>query len=280
MREDGQLRRTDGEAFTTHLFVAPKSLTLRGKRVAEIRQGRDEPGLVLWHVPSVPTLSYTTTGLHPNNGDVLEEIDINVFACGRGSLDLTLFAKQGVPGMKQGNAGLFLQSGNQRPTQVIVNPGNVWRFRVPTPPNADGEHRCLFRIGPDGAVHIASLTFRRGSRTPAKDASLHAWAPNMTEVWGAKGRSLPTAREVVYCLNGRVLRLRPGEPTSNLMSREGSLAVFIAGKGLSCRPPPQGYVQEGFATVDMHVAKLRKKLGADGSALIQTVRGEGYRFSA
>ena len=29
-------------------------------------------------------------------------------------------------------------------------------------------------------------------------------------------------------------------------------------------------------TVDMHVAKLRKKLGGD--ALIQTVRGEGYRF--
>ena len=33
-------------------------------------------------------------------------------------------------------------------------------------------------------------------------------------------------------------------------------------------------------TVDMHVAKLRKKLGAEGPALIQTVRGEGYRFSS
>ena len=32
-------------------------------------------------------------------------------------------------------------------------------------------------------------------------------------------------------------------------------------------------------TVDMHVAKLRKKLGAAGAALIQTVRGEGYRFT-
>ncbi|MEN8185018.1 MAG: response regulator transcription factor, partial [Myxococcota bacterium] len=31
-------------------------------------------------------------------------------------------------------------------------------------------------------------------------------------------------------------------------------------------------------TVDMHVAKLRKKLG-EGSALIETVRGEGYRFA-
>ena len=33
-------------------------------------------------------------------------------------------------------------------------------------------------------------------------------------------------------------------------------------------------------TVDMHVAKLRKKLGLAGDALIQTVRGEGYRFTA
>ena len=32
-------------------------------------------------------------------------------------------------------------------------------------------------------------------------------------------------------------------------------------------------------TVDMHIAKLRKKLDAIGDALIETVRGEGYRFA-
>jgi DNA-binding response OmpR family regulator len=32
-------------------------------------------------------------------------------------------------------------------------------------------------------------------------------------------------------------------------------------------------------TVDVHVAKLRKKLGDDAHALIETVRGEGYRHS-
>jgi DNA-binding response OmpR family regulator len=31
-------------------------------------------------------------------------------------------------------------------------------------------------------------------------------------------------------------------------------------------------------TVDMHIAKLRKKLGAEGPRLIETVRGEGYRL--
>jgi DNA-binding response OmpR family regulator len=32
-------------------------------------------------------------------------------------------------------------------------------------------------------------------------------------------------------------------------------------------------------TVDMHIAKLRRKLDASGDRLIATVRGEGYRFS-
>jgi len=31
-------------------------------------------------------------------------------------------------------------------------------------------------------------------------------------------------------------------------------------------------------SVDMHIAKLRKKLGAPEDALIETIRGEGYRF--
>jgi len=33
-------------------------------------------------------------------------------------------------------------------------------------------------------------------------------------------------------------------------------------------------------TVDMHIAKLRRKLGVDGPRLIETVRGEGYRLPA
>jgi DNA-binding response OmpR family regulator len=32
-------------------------------------------------------------------------------------------------------------------------------------------------------------------------------------------------------------------------------------------------------SVDMHIAKLRKKLGPETGALIETVRGEGYRYS-
>ncbi len=32
-------------------------------------------------------------------------------------------------------------------------------------------------------------------------------------------------------------------------------------------------------TVDMHIAKLRKKLDRQGHSLIETIRGEGYRYS-
>ncbi len=32
-------------------------------------------------------------------------------------------------------------------------------------------------------------------------------------------------------------------------------------------------------TIDMHVSKLRRKLGFDDPALIETIRGEGYRYS-
>ncbi len=31
-------------------------------------------------------------------------------------------------------------------------------------------------------------------------------------------------------------------------------------------------------TVDVHIAKLRKKLGRDGESLVETVRGQGYRL--
>jgi two-component system alkaline phosphatase synthesis response regulator PhoP len=32
-------------------------------------------------------------------------------------------------------------------------------------------------------------------------------------------------------------------------------------------------------TVDMHIAKLRKKVAPDGDSTIETVRGAGYRFN-
>ena len=64
-----------------------------------------------------------------------------------------------------------------------------------------------------------------------------------------------------------VLRLLAGE-TGRIVSRRTLLQeVWGYGKVDDVRT----------RTIDVHVAKLRKKLGDDAHALIQTVRGEGYR---
>jgi two-component system response regulator RegX3 len=84
------------------------------------------------------------------------------------------------------------------------------------------------------------------------------------------------------------LRASRGEASVELTRRETALLALLAreaGRILSRRR----LLREvwGFAnperietrTVDMHVAKLRKKLDGGGRSLIETVHGEGYRFA-
>jgi two-component system response regulator RegX3 len=78
-----------------------------------------------------------------------------------------------------------------------------------------------------------------------------------------------------------------GDETLELTSRDLELLDFFArepGRILSRRrlltevwgyPDPD---RVETRSVDMHIAKLRKKLGPDDGARIETVRGEGYRF--
>ena len=85
------------------------------------------------------------------------------------------------------------------------------------------------------------------------------------------------------------LRARRGEEQVELTRREVSILSLFhreAGRIVSRR----SLLREvwGFAeperietrTVDMHIAKLRKKLEAGASSRIETVRGEGYRLLA
>ena len=84
-------------------------------------------------------------------------------------------------------------------------------------------------------------------------------------------------------------RARRGEEQVELTPLEASLAALLArerGRIVSRRR----LLREVWGasdpdrletrTVDMHVAKLRKKLGAGTDGLIQTVRGEGYRLGS
>jgi len=83
------------------------------------------------------------------------------------------------------------------------------------------------------------------------------------------------------------LRALCGEEVVDLTRRETALLALFArepGRILSRRRLLQevwGYGEPErieTRTVDMHVARLRRKLGAGGDALIETVRGEGYRL--
>ena len=56
-----------------------------------------------------------------------------------------------------------------------------------------------------------------------------------------------------YCLNGRFLLLELGQPRSDPTYKGATFANFIAGKGLTCGPPPAGFVRRGFATAAMQV---------------------------
>ena len=90
-------------------------------------------------------------------------------------------------------------------------------------------------------------------------------------------------------IDGAQLRARRGDEQFELTRREVSILALLhreAGRIVSRR----ALLREvwGFAeperietrTVDMHIAKLRKKLEAGAESQIETVRGEGYRLLA
>jgi two-component system response regulator RegX3 len=83
------------------------------------------------------------------------------------------------------------------------------------------------------------------------------------------------------------LTARCGQENVTLTSREVALLALFArerGRIVSRRSllvhvwGMQHVEQIQTRTVDMHIAKLRKKLAAQGREWIETVRGEGYRF--
>ncbi len=105
---------------------------------------------------------------------------------------------------------------------------------------------------------------------------------------GARDEDAPPFAFGPWQVDRRARTARRGEESVELTALEAALAALFArerGRILSRRrllrevwdvANPERIETR---TVDMHVAKLRKKLGAAGDALIQTVRGEGYRFS-
>jgi two-component system response regulator RegX3 len=100
--------------------------------------------------------------------------------------------------------------------------------------------------------------------------------------------AVPEAFEIGgWRVDARGLCARNGEREVGLTRREAELLCLFAreaGRILSRRRLLQevwGFPEPDRVetrTVDMHVAKLRKKLGSSGDVRIETVRGEGYRL--
>jgi two-component system response regulator RegX3 len=139
-----------------------------------------------------------------------------------------------------------------------------------------------FRVGADDYVtkpfSIAELMARlesllrragrlsAGADTPEAPFSFGGWSIDPSELRGERaGASCELTRREV-----EVLVVLAGQP-GRIVSRR-SLLREVWGY-----PDPD---RVETRTVDMHIAKLRKKLDAAGGAsLIETIRGEGYRYS-
>jgi DNA-binding response OmpR family regulator len=85
------------------------------------------------------------------------------------------------------------------------------------------------------------------------------------------GRSVASCEELVVQLTARevrILRLLSAEP-GRIVSRR---ALLRDGWDMNNTD------QVETRTVDVHIAKLRKKLGKRGDSLVETIRGQGYRL--
>jgi hypothetical protein len=149
IRDDGLLTGSDGP-LGQRLVVAPANITVDGERVRTLPLGEQFP-LVLWRTPQAPTISSWATGLQPN-GDIVQPVDVTVYGCGPGALELTLLGKTGAP--------VRISVDRQLVRTVVVRPGEVWRGSVPAPPGDPGR-RCRFRIETTGLLGSTRIEFVR-----------------------------------------------------------------------------------------------------------------------
>ena len=116
--------------------------------------------------------------------------------------------------------------------------------QVVTASNSAYDRRACRTFGPrDGLVVVNGACVSRSSTACGKVNS-------STRVCSRV--SPPPARRG-YCLNGRFLLLVLGQPRTDPNYKGATFANFIAGKGLTCDPPPAGFVRRGFATAAMQV---------------------------
>jgi len=213
----------------------------------------------------------------------------------RGLCDVLAFHGHEPEGVERGDEGLRRALANQHALVILdvmlpgMNGVDICReLRAQLP------HIPILMLTARGAEQDVLDGFRAGAddyvTKPFSLAELMARVDALLRRAGAPAEcgDAPPFEFGAWCVDPGALQAQRGSEKIELTRREVSLlAIFAreAGRILSRRkllrevwgfPDPDRIETR---TVDMHIAKLRKKLDAMGDALIETVRGEGYRFA-
>lgn len=152
----GLLTDDDGNTFEASHLAAPATVIPNGELLATLPPSVEQTGMGVWRLDGPARLLQRVTGLRPN-GDLHggEVARIEVFACARGELQLTLLGKQGLP--------TRIRSGGATLAEKAIPPEEVWRVAVPAPVGADGSTRCVYELETDGLVGSTRVEFVRGA---------------------------------------------------------------------------------------------------------------------
>lgn len=151
---NGTLERSGAE-LRRSLVVAPTTITLAGERVAERPAAESQtPGLAAWRIAGPVAIRWRTAGFLPN-GDFSGIVSVVVYACTRGTLDVTILGKTGDPveARVDGITVATLETPN----------GAAITHRIPAPPYADGSRPCGFELETSGYAGTTTIVFTPSS---------------------------------------------------------------------------------------------------------------------
>ena len=149
--DTGVLRSPDGAPLERPLVVASSTLTLAGEKVAEHPAGDSETyGLAAWRPDGPVRVTLRKDGFLPN-GDFGGKTTVTVYACGQGTLDVTILGKTGDP-VRASVDGIAVAPLETPPEEAVTH-------GIPAPPYADGSRSCVFVLETKGYAGSTAIVF-------------------------------------------------------------------------------------------------------------------------
>lgn len=151
-RFDGLLFTFAGLRVEGRLLAAPSTITLAGEPIARLVQVDVQPGLTLWKADLPVRLLSWVRGTSPV-GDFAGAVQVSVFACGPGRLELTLLGKEGLP--------VVVRRDGEEVARLEIPAGAVWNGAVPGPRDATRRSRCVYELESAGLVGSTRIEYVR-----------------------------------------------------------------------------------------------------------------------